>query len=121
MINSVVRFGAVGSVATLIHAGVALACVTVWDISAATGNLAGFAVAFLFAAIAHSTFTFPGTTEKARSSVRYFLVSLSAMVCSQLVVLIAAAGSLDNAIIAIVGAFVAAVISFALSRRWAFR
>ena len=86
-LREVVFFGIIGVLATLTHYLVAVGLVEQLGVSVYWANIGAYCVAVLVSFIGHSLVTFKKTITKSRA-IRFFLVSVSALALSQLVLLL---------------------------------
>lgn len=115
------RFGFVGMLATTVHYGVAVIFLLV--ASPYLANLAGYCTAVGVSYFGHHRFTFGIAAESAahgRRLPRFIVMSLSALVLSQLVLAAASAVGLTEVIGLAAAALSVPLYTFLLSRLWVF-
>lgn len=115
------RFGLVGGLATLIHAGVSVAALRWGQFPPLGANAAGFCVAFVVSFCGHAYFTF-GARPTAGRAARFTAVALtSAMLSSGLVLAAQAWTALRPDIYLPLVALFTPVSNFILHSLWTFR
>lgn len=121
MIAQFCRFGVVGVLATLVHIGLGLLLIRC-DATLHVANALAFCGAFLFGFTAHYFFTFAGNSVSVLKALfRYFVVAITGYALNGGILIAAKATgkiSAEPALILAVG--LAAMMSFFLSRNWAF-
>ncbi|WP_298915718.1 GtrA family protein [uncultured Algimonas sp.] len=116
-----IRFGAVGIVATFVHA----ACVVILSLNTAwppvVMNSSAFLIAFAVAALGHSLYTFRIARNRAAAVTRYFVLSVLLLCVSNgaLYLLVDPVG-VDPAFAKAVAVAIVPGLSYLLSRFWAF-
>jgi putative flippase GtrA len=117
----VLKFGAVGIVATAIHTTVALVALPIAG-SPFLANLAGFLTAFVFSFLGQALWTFRLTRGRRAAAVRFFAVSGGSFLFSNLVLGAAkASGLLPNWASLLIAIAVIPPCNYVASRLWAFR
>lgn len=89
MLAQVIRFGAVGGLATLTHVGVAIAAEAGLALSPQSANLAGYLVAVVVSYTGHALVTFKAPVQSAARFMRFILVSLLGLATSSTTVWVA--------------------------------
>ncbi|MCH2093551.1 MAG: GtrA family protein [Rhodobacteraceae bacterium] len=84
-LGEVLRFGAVGLVATVVHTGVALVVHAELGLTPQVANLCGYALAVWVSYIGHARFTFAVTRWQRAQFLRFVTVSLAALLTSSAV------------------------------------
>ena len=117
----VARFATVGVLATLVHSVVTALVFVVTDM-ALLANLSGFLIAFLVSATGHVLWTFPNTANRRTAVTRFFVVAAFGFTVSN-GLLIAGSSLWPEAtpLALAVAVGIVPIISFLLSRFWAFR
>jgi putative flippase GtrA len=117
----VLRFGAIGAVAGLCHYCVALLVHAIVALTPAWSNLLGFSVALPVSYFGHRNYSFCDTTLGHRDSLPRFLATASGgFVLNQLVVLIETL-YLPFWVTLGLALGIVAVVTYLVSRHWAFR
>jgi len=116
-----VRFGLVGGLATLTHAGVALVALRWGHFAPVAANATGFAVAFVVSYCGHALFTFRARPDLARA-LRFTAVAVASMLVSSGLVLAADAWTplRPDVYLPLVALFTPA-FNFVLHSLWTFR
>ncbi len=116
------RFGIVGIVATLVHMGVATLLSMTTEIPLVLINTLAFLVAFGFSFCGHYYWTFSRQSEYGRSLVRFFLVALTGLLASTLLLSVLIkldfANDVTKLVISIV---IIPVVTYYMGKLWAFR
>jgi putative flippase GtrA len=86
VLGQILRFGAVGVVATLSHVLVAVLTESALKMGPQMANLAGYAVAVLVSYTGHALVTFNAPVQSAARFLRFILVSLTGLATSSLTV-----------------------------------
>ena len=117
------RFGAVGLSATAVHLCVALLLMQYLVIGTISANAAGFSVAFIFAFIGHSFWTFPRSNVPViKAVIRFLAISILGLVANNLLLLVLLQLSLLNDTVAVlISILIIPPISFLGIRFWALR
>ncbi len=122
MWNQIMRFGIVGALATFVHMVIGfLLIASGWHPLSA--NLIAFATAFLVSFVGHLGYSFSDQdVNPARAFWRFAVVALIGFACNEalLLVLILQGFFSDSFALWVSTAF-AAILTFSLSRTWAFR
>ncbi|KAJ56850.1 hypothetical protein ACMU_07885 [Actibacterium mucosum KCTC 23349] len=117
------RFGAVGVVATLVHAAVGYGAVRLLGLPGLGANLVGFGIAWWVSFLGHYTFTFRGRANRMRALLRFVPHSLvmfgigmaaTALVSVQVT-------TLPQEALPVFGALVVPLLSFLSSKFYVFR
>lgn len=122
MIAMVLRFGAIGILATVIHMAGAWASYHGFGLMPYAANLVGFAAAFLASYVGHFFWTFRMSGGHQQALPRFLVVSVGCYLMSNVLVWLIVARlmlSFDVALVAIL--LMLPVTSFTLNRLWAFR
>ncbi|MVW79189.1 GtrA family protein [Bordetella sp. 02P26C-1] len=123
LLHQIGLFVAVGCAASATHWAIAVGCVEAFGMAPLTANLAGWLVAFVVAFSGHHNFTFRhAAVPWAMAARRFFFVSAAGITINQ----IAYAGLLHATSIpydVLLGVVLAgmAMVTFVISRLWAFR
>src|SRR5688572_8010680 len=86
LLGRLLRFGLVGGLATVTHAGVALAALSLFRQAPLLANFSGFCVAFVVSFCGHALFTFRSGLSLARA-LRFSAVALASVSLSSGLVL----------------------------------
>lgn len=115
------RFSAVGLMATALHYAVALSLLWFLSVNPQTANLVAFLTAFGFSYICHSRFTFR-SAKAARSSGPRFLITAGSAYLISAAVLAVLAGStnLSQTVQLIIAAGVIPMVTYLAGRFWVF-
>ena len=121
MIAQICRFGAVGVLATLVHIALGLLLIRC-GITLHIANALAFCGAFLFGFTAHYFFTFADKSASILISLlRYFLVAVTGYALNGGILIAAeSTGKISAEPVLVLAAALAAILSFFLSRNWAF-
>ena len=122
-VYTIFRFGVVGLCATGIHLFISLYLLKYNEFSAVTANVSGFAIAFIFAFIGHSFWTFPRSNVPiVKAVLRFLAISLLGLAANNLLLLILLQLSLLNDTVAVlISILIIPPISFLGIRFWALR
>lgn len=122
MLATLIRFGGVGGLATLVHVLVALTAEHSLSLSAQQANLAGFLVSVLLSYFGHAHVTFRSGQGSALRFLRFVVVALTGYAVSSLTVaLITGPLGLPFAVAMVAVAMVVPATSFVAMRFWVFR
>lgn len=117
----ILKFGAVGIVATLVHTGVAFAALPVLG-SALAANLVGFLTAFVVSFLGQAYWTFGLRSGWRAAALRFFIVSSASFLLSNVVLVgTQASGLLSKPMALLIAIAVIPVANFIAGRMWAFR
>ena len=120
--STVVRFGLVGVLATLVHTAVAYSLTFATGLDQLAINTIAFLTAFSVSGLGHVAYTFRLQTGRGAAIVRWFAVSVSGLLVGNAVILVGLHLVHLPREVCQGGAILAtAVWSFAASRLWAFR
>lgn len=119
--NSLMAFGAVGVLATIVHFVVGLGIVGAGLMSPFNANILAFLTAFGVSYVGHRRFTYASTAPAARTLPRFFLVAVLGLGLNQVIVylLVDVLGWSYLAALVVVVSLVPAVVY--VIGRWAFR
>lgn len=119
--RSIVVFGAMGGLTTVIHIAVGLLVHHVFGLSAFMANLVAFCVGFFVSYFGHRSFTFRSTAKVARSMPRFFVIAATSLILNQLIVYLTV-NVAEQPYWAALAIMVAVVPTFTyvLARVWAF-
>lgn len=122
-VKQIARFGMVGGLATLVHAGVGYSAVTFLSISGLSANVAGFAVSWWVSFFGHHAFTFEGRADRTVSLMRFIPHSLALFGIGMTVTTMASftIEGIPEAVLPVIGAFIVPVVSFLSSKFIVFR
>lgn len=118
-----IRFGCIGCVATLVHAGVGYVAVTQLGITGLQGNVVGYLFAWWVSFFGHHSFTFKSKSLRIDALLRFiphsvgmFLVALS------ITALVSIMGpKIPEEVLPLIGAGIVPVLSFLSSKLFVFR
>ena len=116
------RFGMVGLLATFVHMMIGFLLIqSTWHPLLA--NLLAFTIAFVVSFIGHLGFSFADQEVSTSSALwKFALVALVGFVCNEvLLIMLLSEGDLSDTVSLWISTGSAAVLTFALSRLWAFR
>jgi putative flippase GtrA len=86
--RSISWFGIIGSLAAIVHYGVAVSLESSTNISPAHSNIAGFVLAFPISYFGHSKFSFANHQRSHRQAFpKFFMVALAGFITNQILVL----------------------------------
>lgn len=115
------RFGAVGLLATVVHFLVALGVGKMLGLSSIlVMNIAGFLVALVISFLGHYHFTFSSSELYSRAFLKFFAVALLCLLASSLCIAMAGYALLPNIIQLFIGAVVIPIISYIANKRIVF-
>ena len=120
-VRQIARFGLIGGAATAVHMLIGLVLIrTGWP--AGWANAAAFAVAFVASFVGHLCFSFADHQAKTSTALwRFGIVALTGFACNHAVLLGLIASSLVSDELALaISTSCAALVTFSLSRSWAF-
>jgi len=122
MLSQSLRFGFVGAVATLVHLTVGSSWIA-FGINPLWANLWAFMTALLVSFLGHQFFTFRGHGRPIRSTAtRFASVAILGFVVNELILLtLTRLLQLNPTLSLIISTLSVAVMTFVLSRLWAFR
>ncbi len=116
------RFGIVGVAATLVHLGVAFLLSQNTDIPLIAINIMAFAVAFGVSFFGHHHWTFQSKTSKKESFFKFFLIALSGLAASTLILSILIKLDISTDLVKLlISIVIIPVVTYLLSKFWAFR
>ena len=116
------RFGAVGLLAAAVHYWVVIGLVELLQIAPLKANFGGFAVAFWFSYLGHRHWTFADHGAGSGSFVRFLITALLGFFLNQfLFYLLLQHVRLPYYISLAIVVVVVAIMTYVLSRLWAFR
>ncbi len=121
-IFTLVRFLLVGGLAGLVHIAGVVLFTAVWPVHPILANTFGFLMAFCFSSVGHMMFTFKVSEGRGRAVARWFIVSFSALLVSDVVLHVLA--EMLHWYLPLVQAIAIAVIpcvSFMAGKLWAFQ
>lgn len=119
---TIVRFGVVGIIATLVHMGGAGLLVGYQLAGVFSANLIAYLIAFWIAFSGHFFWTFQGRTDYRTAIQRYFVISASAFAINNILLIgLVRYGLLSEVTNVVLAAGVVPVISYITSRLWGFR
>jgi putative flippase GtrA len=122
MTAQVLRFGAVGGVATLAHVLVAVLAERALAVGPQQANLVGFLTALLVSYFGHGNYTFPSGRSPSEQFLRFALVALATYVSSSLTVALCTQSlGLPFALAMVPVAVVVPAASFLAMRFWVFQ
>lgn len=115
------RFGLVGLAATVVHMAFAWHLVAHEGLRPLAANAIAFAVAFAISFTGHHVWTFRRSTHAGRALLRFFAVSATAFLASNvlLAALVRSARLADTAAVALAAAAIP-IVTYVLARIWAF-
>lgn len=116
----VLRYGLVGASALGAHAVLAFLLVSA-DLAPFLANLAGFALGFAISAAGHTLWTFRVADRRAAAVRRFFLVTATAFLASNIALWTSERLAGDDQISIASAVLVIPLASYLLSRFWAFR
>ena len=122
MWGQLLRFGIVGLLATFVHMVIGFLLIqSNW--LPVMANLLAFIIAFLVSFIGHLGFSFANQVVSLSSALwKFALVALIGFACNEvLLILLLSEGELTDTVSLWISTGCAAVLTFALSRVWAFR
>ena len=128
LIKQMAKFASVGAIATLVHALVYASLGALPSVSPWMANLLAFMVAFIFSFVGHFLWTFRDSTgdqpihQSARYSLRFLTVALIGLLLNAFSVwLVVDIWELNYLMALVPMVFVVPVMTFGLSKLWAFR
>jgi putative flippase GtrA len=122
MWRQLLRFGIVGLLATFVHMVIGFLLIqSNWQ--PVMANLLAFTIAFLVSFIGHLGFTFADQGVSPSSALwKFALVALIGFACNEvLLIVLLSEGDLTDTVSLWISTGCAAVLTFALSKLWAFR
>lgn len=122
MVAQVIRFGLIGIGATVIHLAIGLMLIHAgW--SPLIANVVAFVFAFFVSFAGHFGYTFAGqSTDPASAFVRFIVVAVVGFSFNETVLAIMLQFDvMEKATAFVLSTLAAAIITFVLSRNWAFR
>jgi putative flippase GtrA len=122
MWQQMLRFGVVGALATVVHMVIGyLLIASNWQPH--TANFVAFGTAFMVSFVGHLGFSFADQDISLSSAVwKFTIVALMGFACNQaLLTILIASGHLPNTLALCASTSCAAVLTFFLSKVWAFR
>ncbi|WP_339636921.1 GtrA family protein [uncultured Sulfitobacter sp.] len=122
MWRQLLRFGIVGLLATFVHMVIGFLLIqSNWQ--PVFANLLAFTIAFLISFIGHLGFSFADQVVSPSSALwKFALVALIGFACNEmLLIMLLSEGELTDTVSLWISTGCAAVLTFALSRLWAFR
>ncbi len=122
MLSQSLRFGFVGAVATLVHLTVGSTWIAL-NVNPLWANLWAFMTALLVSFLGHQFFTFRGHGRPIRSTaMRFFSVAVLGFVVNELILLtLTKLLQISPTLSLIISTLSVAIMTFILSRLWAFR
>lgn len=116
------RFIIIGIAATLLHISVALVAIRIFDWAVFPANLMAFLSGFTLAFIGHYYYTFRAAAHYRRALARYFIISGTAFLVNNVLLLTLVKSDIVSDIVSVIlAAAVIPLISYAASRLWGFR
>jgi putative flippase GtrA len=121
-LRSLWRFLAVGSMAALVHLGIAITFISEFRYAPLLANLIAFLVAVNISFWGHYHWTFQSRTGKKQAGIRFFYTNLGAFLINNLVLIfLLNLGVISDIIAVVVANLIIPIVSFTLGRLWAFK
>lgn len=118
----IARFGIVGLSATFVHLGVAYLLAHNFDISLLLINLIAFCTAFLVSFYGHYHWTFQGQGSKRESFPKFLIIAVSGFLASTALLSLLIKFNISTDFIKLtISIFIIPVVTYTLSKTWAFR
>ncbi|CAM3106755.1 Putative flippase GtrA (transmembrane translocase of bactoprenol-linked glucose) [Paracoccus aminovorans] len=122
MLGAAARFALTGGVATLVHLAIAIMLIRL-GVAPLIGNAAAFATAFMVSFWGHHLFTFAGHGVDVQNSLsRFVIVAVLGFIANESsLALLLKFAAVPAELALLVSTLIAAVLTFFLSRYWAFK
>lgn len=122
MLTRALKFGAVGIIATLVHMSAGYAMIQA-QMSPYLANFFAFLIAFIVSFFGHLGFSFADMNADPRTAFRRFgIVAIAGFLCNEaLLTLMLTFTTIKEAYALLVSTGCVAVLTFILSKAWAFR
>lgn len=117
------KFGCIGGLATLIHAGVGYLAVTQMGITGLQGNVAGYLCAWWVSFFGHHAFTFQGKSHRMEALMRFIPHSVGMFIVSLSVtgIISVLSPAVPQSALPLIGAGIVPLLSFLSSKFFVFR
>ncbi|MDC8785106.1 GtrA family protein [Roseateles koreensis] len=120
--NSLLWFGLVGASAAAVHFMVVWLLVSQWQVAALAANVLGFLLAFWVSFVGHHRLSFAAQQATVRTSLpRFALVASLGFVSNELLYALLLSWGMEYRLALFAVLVAVAVMTFVLSRFWAFR